>query len=334
MDQSEFDPYLPSGPDASPAESSTAGQPLQPLQPAEPEPWRAAAIPRDQGGRSDTQTLKIALLAGLTGAILTAAMSFVLFKAMTPVTVLLPAASDPATVAVSAAPSVVRSPTAPPAAASAVVTTGSTAADTGSAVVAATAKAIPGVVTITTQTALGFRSATGVGSGFLFDSGGWILTNGHVVDGASSITVQLADGRQLTGQVYGIASSTDLAVVKVDATGLPALTLGDSHGLALGQAVIAIGSPLGEFPDSVSTGVVSGLDRSISIRGIGTLDGLIQTDAAVNPGNSGGPLLDTLGRVVGVATATSGAAQGISFAIPIDAARSIMDAALAGKPIP
>jgi serine protease Do len=331
MDHSEFDPYLPSSPDASPAESSAAGQPLQP---AEPEPWRAAAVPLDQGGRSDVQTFKIALVAGLTGAILTAAMGFALFRAMTPATVPLPAGSDPATVAVSAAPSVALSPTAPPAAASAVVATGSTAADTGSAIVAATAKAIPGVVTITTQTALGFRSATDVGSGFLFDSRGWILTNGHVVDGASSITVQLADGRQLPGQVYGIASSTDLAVVKVDATGLPVLTLGDSHGLALGQTVIAIGSPLGEFPDSVTTGVVSGLDRSISIRGIGTLDGLIQTDAAVNPGNSGGPLLDTLGRVVGVATATSGAAQGISFAIPIDAARSIMDAALAGKSIP
>lgn len=331
MDQNEFDPYRSSGPDVSADESPTAGRSIQST---EPEPRHAAADPRDRGGRSDTQTVKVALLAGLTGAILTAAMSFVLFKAMTPASVLLPAPGDPAPVAASAAPSAALSPSAPPAAATAVVATGSTAADSGSAIVAATAKALPGVVTITTQTALGFRSATDVGSGFLFDSGGWILTNGHVVDGASSITVQLADGRQLPGQVYGIASSTDLAVVKVDATGLRALTLGDSHGLALGQTVIAIGSPLGEFPDSVSTGVVSGLDRSISIRGIGTLDGLIQTDAAVNPGNSGGPVLDTSGRVVGVATATSGAAQGISFAIPIDAARSIMDAALAGKPIP
>jgi S1-C subfamily serine protease len=333
MDPSESDPYLSSSPDVSSDESPTAGQPFLSSEP-EPEPWRPPASLRDRGGRSDTQTVKIALLAGLTGAILTAVMSFALFKATTPAAVPTPAATDPAAVAISAAPSPAGSPTASPAAASAVIATGSTSADAGSAIVAATAKAIPGVVTITTQTALGFRSATDVGSGFLFDSGGWILTNGHVVDGATSITVQLGDGRRLTGQVYGIASSTDLAIVKVDATDLPALALGDSHGLALGQTVIAIGSPLGEFPYSVSTGVVSGLDRSISIRGLGSLTGLIQTDAAINPGNSGGPVLDTSGRVVGVATATSGAAQGISFAIPIDAARSIMDAALAGKPIP
>jgi serine protease Do len=232
------------------------------------------------------------------------------------------------------APSIAPTPTALAAAAPAAIATGSTSLDTGSAIVAATAKAIPSVVTITTETALGRRSATGGGSGFLFDSRGWILTNGHVVDGASSITVALADGRQLTGQLYGIATSTDLAIVKVEATGLPALAIGDSNGLALGQPVIAIGSPLGEYPDSVTTGVVSGLDRSIAIRGSPSLQGLIQTDAAVNPGNSGGPLLDTAGHVVGVATATDVTAQGISFAIPIEVARSIMAAALAGQPIP
>jgi S1-C subfamily serine protease len=341
MDQRDFDPYRSSSPDAFAAEPPIAEPPAAepptaepPRQPVESEPWPATAGPRPERGRSDVQVFKIALLAGLTGAIVTAAMGFALFLAMSPGSTPLPTGSAAGAAAASAAPSLGLSPSASPAAASAVVAAGSTTADSGSSIVTATARAIPGVVTITTQTALGFRSATDVGSGFLFDSGGWILTNGHVVDGASSITVQLADGRQLTGQVYGIASSTDLAIVKVDATGLPALRLGDSKGLALGQAVIAIGSPLGEFPDSVSTGVVSGLDRSISVRGLGTLSGLIQTDAAINPGNSGGPLLDTSGRVVGVATATSNSAQGISFAIPIDVARSIIDAALAGRPIP
>ena len=131
-----------------------------------------------------------------------------------------------------------------------------------------------------------------------------------------------------------MASATDLAIVKVDATGLPALGLDASKGLAIGDDVIAIGTPLGDYPGSVTTGIVSGLGRSISIRGLGTLDGLIQTDAAVNPGNSGGPLLDGAGRVVGITTATSSSAQGISFAIPIDAARPYMADALAGKPIP
>ena len=196
------------------------------------------------------------------------------------------------------------------------------------------AKTVPAVVTITSQSSLGFRASTGVGSGFVFDSDGWILTNAHVVEGATSITVALPDGRQLDGQVYGIASTTDLAVVKVDATGLPAISIGDSTSLALGQAVIAIGSPLGEFPDSVTTGVVSGLDRSISINRGQSLDGLIQTDAAINPGNSGGPLLDSAGRAVGIDTATSEGAQGVSFAIPIEIARPIMSAALAGTPIP
>jgi serine protease Do len=110
------------------------------------------------------------------------------------------------------------------------------------------------------------------------------------------------------------------------------LAIGTSKGLAPGNPVVAIGTPLGEYPDSVTTGVISGLSRSITIRGSGSLDGLIQTDAAVNPGNSGGPLLDAAGRLIGIVTATSDA-QGISFAIPIDLARPFMTAALAGHPI-
>src|SRR5665647_3454274 len=243
MDESERDAHLTSTEAEPPIELPTAGPPLQP---AEPEPWPAAASPRHQGGRSDLQTFRIALLAALLSAILTAATSFALFKATTPSVVVLPTSSSPVAVAVSAAPSVAPTPTAPAATASETIAAGSTPQDTSSASGAGTAEAIPSVVTITTDAGRGFRSATGVGSGFLFDSRGWILTNGHVVDGASSITVTLADGRQLAGKLYGIASSTDLAVVKVEATGLPAAAIGDSHELVLGQTAIAIGSPLGD----------------------------------------------------------------------------------------
>ena len=110
--------------------------------------------------------------------------------------------------------------------------------------------------------------------------------------------------------------------------------IGNSSALSPGDQVVVIGTPLGEYPDSVSSGVVSGLGRQISIRGLGTLSNLIQTDAAINPGNSGGPMLDAKGRVIGIAAATSTDAQGISFAVPIDDAKADMAAALAGKTIP
>ncbi|HXX61248.1 MAG TPA: trypsin-like peptidase domain-containing protein [Candidatus Sulfotelmatobacter sp.] len=234
-------------------------------------------------------------------------------------------------------------PTAAPAA-----TTSADSADQASAktasgdpdadIVAAAAKVSPAVVTITSTgtTSNGFGrgfQTTGVGSGTIFDSAGWILTNRHVVDGATNLSVQLADGRTFTGTIYGESSTSDLAIVKIDATGLPTAAVGDSSQLVVGQRVIAIGDPLGDFQSTVTSGIVSGLGRSIDVENE-HLSGLIQTDAAINPGNSGGPLLDTAGNIVGINTATASTAQGISFAIPVAVAKPLMAAALAGQPIP
>jgi serine protease Do len=174
------------------------------------------------------------------------------------------------------------------------------------------------------------QTPVGVGSGFIFDANGWILTNNHVVDGATNLTVQLADGRSFPAKVYGTDTLTDLAIVKIDATGLPTASLGDSSTLRVGQLAIAVGDPLGEYPGTVTTGVVSGLGRSINDATI-NLDNLIQTDAAINPGNSGGPLIDESGAVIGVDTAIAGSAQGIGFAIPVNLAKPLMQQAIAGQ---
>ena len=211
--------------------------------------------------------------------------------------------------------------------------------DESSAVITAVAKVMPAVVVITSQSNGGvLGGANGVGSGFIFDSNGWILTNKHVVNGADQISVQLNDSRVFTGRVYGIDTLPDLAIVKIDATGLPAAPLGSSEDLRLGQLAIAIGNPLGSFENTVTTGVVSGLGRHIQA-GDTTgstseqLNNLIQTDAAINPGNSGGPLINSAGQVIGINTAVNQDAQGIGFAIPINVARPILQLALDGKQI-
>jgi serine protease Do len=211
--------------------------------------------------------------------------------------------------------------------------------DESSAVITAVARVMPAVVVIESRSNGGvLGGANGTGSGFIFDSNGWILTNKHVVEGADEISVQLDDSRVFTGRVYGIDTLTDLAIVKIDATGLPAATLGSSEELQLGQLAIAIGNPLGNFENTVTTGVVSGLGRQIQAGdSTGTsseqLNNLIQTDAAINPGNSGGPLINSAGQVIGINTAVNENAQGIGFAIPISVARPIAELALAGKPI-
>jgi serine protease Do len=165
----------------------------------------------------------------------------------------------------------------------------------------------------------------GVGSGVIFDANGYIATNNHVVEKAQEITVSLADGRVLTGRVLGADPATDLAVVKVEATGLPAATFGDSDGLMVGEPAIAIGNPLGlEFKGSVTAGVISALNRSIEI-GERKFK-LIQTDAAINPGNSGGALVNADGVVIGINSAKISVAgvEGIGFSIPINTARPIL----------
>jgi len=207
--------------------------------------------------------------------------------------------------------------------------------DETSAITDAVKKDSPAVVTIQVQSGQG---SGGSGSGFIFNSNGWILTNRHVVEGANQIQVILADSRTFTGTVYGIDTLTDLAIVRVNATGLPTVPLGSSADLQQGQLAIAIGNPLGNFENTVTTGVISGLGRQITAGDVSQtsseqLNNLIQTDAAINPGNSGGPLLNSEGEVIGVNTAVASSAQGIGFAIPIDAAKEIVAEALAGKPL-
>jgi S1-C subfamily serine protease len=211
--------------------------------------------------------------------------------------------------------------------------------DESSAVITAVARVMPAVVVIESTSGGGvLGGANGTGSGFIFDPDGWILTNKHVVNGADEISVTLNDSRVFSGRVYGIDTLTDLAIVKIDATGLPVATLGSSEELELGQLAIAIGNPLGNFENTVTTGVVSGLGRQIRAGDASgatseQLNNLIQTDAAINPGNSGGPLINSAGQVIGINTAVNQDAQGIGFAIPISVARPIAELALAGKEI-
>ncbi len=172
---------------------------------------------------------------------------------------------------------------------------------------------------------------TATGSGLIFDANGLILTNRHVVSGdPSSLTVHLKDGREFDATVYGIDTLTDLAIIQVKATGLPTAPIGDSSSVQVGQQAIAICSPLGTFTDSVTSGIVSAIGRSIPAE-TGQLTNLIQTDTAINPGNSGGPLLDPSGKVIGINTAIASQSQGIGFAIPIDIARPLMEQASAGE---
>ena len=212
--------------------------------------------------------------------------------------------------------------------------------DQRTAVIAAAEAVSPAVVTISVGTVDESDPfelpETGVGSGVIYDSAGWILTNSHVVSSATSVQVVLEDGRQFDGDVYGVDTLTDLAIVKVEGADLPFAAIGDSSTLRPGQLAVAIGSPLGSFTNSVTAGVVSALGRRIVVTNPTTgrprqLNNLIQTDAAINPGNSGGPLVDAEATVVGINTAVAGGAQGIGFAIPINIAKPIMTQALAGE---
>jgi serine protease Do len=213
--------------------------------------------------------------------------------------------------------------------------------DDSSAVVNAAAAVSPAVVRITatgstTNPLGGTIPERGIGSGVIYDQAGWILTNRHVVqtqDGsiASELTVELKDGREFTGSVYGVDTLTDLAIVKVDGSGLPVAAVGRSADIKVGQLAIAIGSPLGTYTSTVTTGIISATGRSIDLSATSHLTNLIQTDAAINPGNSGGPLLDAAGQVIGINTAVERDSTGIGFAIPIDIARPIMEQALAGE---
>jgi S1-C subfamily serine protease len=205
--------------------------------------------------------------------------------------------------------------------------------DESSAVIDVAKNAGPAVVRIVTE-GVDPNAANlpeqGIGSGVIFNPDGWILTNRHVVAGSNKLTVELKDGTQYPGTIYGIDTLTDLAIVKIDAKDLTAAGLGDSDALRVGQLVVAIGSPLGTFSNTVTSGIVSAKGRTITTEG-SNLRNLIQTDAAINPGNSGGPLLDASSSVVGINTAIAQNSTGIGFSIPINLAKPLMQQALAGK---
>jgi Do/DeqQ family serine protease len=158
----------------------------------------------------------------------------------------------------------------------------------------------------------------GIGSGFIINSDGQILTNAHVVDGADKVTVTLKDGRSFEGKVLGEDTVTDVAVVKIPSQNLPTIALGNSDQLQPGDEAIAIGNPLG-LDNTVTSGIISAKGRTISDKRVDFL----QTDAAINPGNSGGPLINSQGQVIGINTAIIQGAQGIGFAIPINTAKLI-----------
>jgi len=196
-------------------------------------------------------------------------------------------------------------------------------------VIAAIQKVETSVVNINTirferDAFLHVHPARGIGSGFIIDDRGHILTNHHITAGSREIEVALTDGRAFEGKLVGSDPANDLAVVKIDAHDLPVAELGNSSELRVGQTVIAIGNPFGLVGGpSVTVGVVSALNRHILAERV--YENLIQTDASINPGNSGGPLLDLTSKVIGINTANIPGAQGIGFAIPINTAKTVLE---------
>ena len=188
------------------------------------------------------------------------------------------------------------------------------------AVIAVVEKVGPAVVSIgVMQKGARGPAAEGAASGVIIAPDGFVLTNNHVVENASEVDVGLMDGNTFPAEIVGTDSATDLAVVRAATNGLPVAELGDSDTLRVGQLVIAIGNPFG-FQSTVSTGVVSALGRAMRSPTGRLIESIIQTDVPLNPGNSGGPLVDTRGRVIGVNTAIIRPAQGISLAIPVKTA--------------
>ena len=194
--------------------------------------------------------------------------------------------------------------------------------DPASALLDAYSQAVIQVVERVSPSVINVRRGRSGGSGVIVAPDGYALTNAHVVDGAREVAVTLDSGAELTAAVVGTDNATDLAVIRILGSGLPVAELAGTDSLRVGQLVIAIGDPLG-FHSTVTTGVVSALGRSLSAKDGRLIENVIQTDAALNPGNSGGPLVDTHSKVVGINTAIIPTAQGICFAIPAATARMV-----------
>lgn len=190
-------------------------------------------------------------------------------------------------------------------------------------IVAAVEKAKNAVVKIDKYTLIrGNERITGSGSGFVFSSDGLILTNSHVIENSDRLNVSLLDGNEFSGEKIGTDKDTDIAIIKIFGTGYTPVRLGSSGDLKIGQLVIAIGNPLG-YQHSVSVGVLSGVGRTMRTPGGQLIDDVLQSDAALNPGNSGGPMINTDAEAIGINTAIIPSAQGLSFSIGIDSAKEI-----------
>lgn len=202
---------------------------------------------------------------------------------------------------------------------------------TADTVVEAIAQTVPpsvvGIETkAVTMTNFGPQEEDGVGSGFILTSDGYIATNQHVASGASSMTVSLADGSTYDGKLIWSDASLDLAIIKIDAKNLSVLELGDSDKVVVGELAVAVGNPMGlNFERTVTAGIVSALNRSIPLENNGLAEDLIQTDASINSGNSGGPLVDKEGKVIGISSYKLSTGEGMGFAIPINILKPILN---------
>lgn len=226
-------------------------------------------------------------------------------------------------------PQATSSPTPKPSFDGSIFTQGQASGDDPLTIAQVAAQVSDTVVEITTETVVNGNRlqqyiATGAGSGVIFRSDGYIVTNNHVIDSASKITVTMSDGTSYDASLIGTDEQTDIAVIKIEASGLNAAVFGDSSQLIVGQTAIAIGNPLGSLGGTVTNGIISALDREITIDDQ-TMT-LLQTNAAVNPGNSGGGLFDANGLLIGVVNAKSSGSdvEGLGFAIPIDTVKGVI----------
>jgi len=273
------------------------------------DPYQAPSAGRRPGAPGATLRLAVGA-AVLSAALASGATAALLLVALPP--------SAPAATAAAAATA-----TSSPASEAATLTR----LDTGSAIAAVAAEAEPSVVTIASSA--GGRLASSGGSGIVVSADGLILTTAIVAPTDTTYAVLLSNQRETTARIVASDAVHGLVLLRAEATGLSPARLAASADLAVGQLVIAIGSPLGEFTDTVTSGIVSGLGRSIDLRDPSTgrrvaLEGLIQTDAAINAGSSGGPLLDGSGTVVGIIATSASSGQGIGFAVPVEDAAALI----------